>query len=52
MKSQVDHKVLGNFFDYDQTELDFSEVTYDVGNHNKDYWVCSHNIEYEITSRP
>ncbi len=39
MKSQVDHKVLGNFFDYDQTELDFSEVTYNVGNHDKAYCV-------------
>ena len=39
MKSQVDHKVLGNFFDYDQTELDFSEVTHNVGNHDKDYCI-------------
>ena len=39
MKSQVDHKVLGNFFDYDQTELDFSEVTHNVSNHDKDYCI-------------
>ena len=38
-KSQVNHKVLGNFFDYDQTELDFSEVTHNVGNHDKDYCI-------------
>ena len=39
MKSQVDHKVLGNFFDYDQTELDFSEVIHNVSNHDKDYCI-------------
>ena len=39
MKPQADHKVLKNFFDYDQTELDFSEVTYNVGNHDKDYCI-------------
>ena len=39
MKSQVNHKVLGNFFDYEKSELDFSEVTHNVSNHDKDYCI-------------
>jgi len=40
LKTQVNHKILGNFFKYDQAELDFSEVTYDVSIHDKEYCVA------------